>query len=159
MYHLQLECKKWQMLIFKLISSIFFTGYFIYLHFKCYPLSRFPLQKPCLPCSLPLLLWGCFPSYLPTPTSPPWHSPTLRNQAFTGPMASPSIDARQISIPTRITLPKVNYQSSADPLSKTAIVTQRYVFCAILNTIMLTIKIDHSRSHVIVTICSYGYRS
>jgi hypothetical protein len=31
----------------------------------------------------------------PTPSSQPWHSPTLRNQAFTGLRATPSIDAWQ----------------------------------------------------------------
>jgi hypothetical protein len=30
-----------------------FIGYFLYLHFKCYPLSRSPLLKPPIPCSLP----------------------------------------------------------------------------------------------------------
>jgi hypothetical protein len=31
-------------------------GYFIYLHFKCYPLSWFPLCKSPTPFPLPLLL-------------------------------------------------------------------------------------------------------
>ena len=34
---------------FKVICFIFFTGYFMYLHFKCYPLSRFLLWKPLIP--------------------------------------------------------------------------------------------------------------
>jgi hypothetical protein len=45
-------------------------GYFIYLHFKCYSLSRFPLWKPLILFSLPLLLWGCSPTHplqLPCP--------------------------------------------------------------------------------------------
>jgi hypothetical protein len=59
----------------------------MHLHLKCYPLSQFPLQKPL--------------SHSPPPASskrvlplPPTHSPTLQNQAFTGPRASP-IDVRQ----------------------------------------------------------------
>ena len=39
----------------------FFIGYFIYLHFKCYPLSLFPLCKPPVPSSLLLLLWHAPP--------------------------------------------------------------------------------------------------
>ena len=31
----------------------------------------------------------------PTSASPPWHSPTLGHQAFTGPRASPPIDTQQ----------------------------------------------------------------
>jgi hypothetical protein len=31
----------------------FFIGYFLYLHFKCYPLSWFPLPKPSIPIPLP----------------------------------------------------------------------------------------------------------
>jgi len=51
----------------------------MYLHLTCYPLSWFPLSRPLL-----LLLGGCSPSHPPTPTSTPWHSPTLGNRAFTG---------------------------------------------------------------------------
>jgi hypothetical protein len=42
---------------------------------------------------LPLLLWGSSPTYPPTPASLPWHS--LGHRAFTGPRASPPIDAQQ----------------------------------------------------------------
>jgi hypothetical protein len=35
-----------------------FIRYFLYLHFKCYPLSWFPLWKFPIPFPLPLLLWG-----------------------------------------------------------------------------------------------------
>jgi hypothetical protein len=38
----------------------FFISYFIYLHFKCYSPSHFPLHKPPVPSSLLLPLWGCF---------------------------------------------------------------------------------------------------
>ena len=34
---------------------LFFIRYFLYLHFKCYPLSWFPLWKPLVPFPLPLL--------------------------------------------------------------------------------------------------------
>jgi hypothetical protein len=38
-----------------------------------------------------------YPIHPPSPTSasPPWHSPTLGERAFTGPRASPAIDALQ----------------------------------------------------------------
>jgi hypothetical protein len=67
---------------FILFLSIF-IGYFIYLHFKCYPLSRFP----------PISMRGL--PHTPTPASPPWHSPTTGYQDFTGPGAPPPIDAQQ----------------------------------------------------------------
>jgi hypothetical protein len=35
---------------------IFLTGYFLYLHFKCFLLSWSPLQKLSIPCPLPLPL-------------------------------------------------------------------------------------------------------
>jgi hypothetical protein len=35
------------------MTETFFIGYFIYLHFKCYPLSQFPLRKSSIP-PLPL---------------------------------------------------------------------------------------------------------
>ena len=70
-------------------------GYFIYLHFKWCPLSWFPLCKPPShpPSSLPLL--ACSLIYPPTRALLPWHSPTLWHWAFTGPRASPPIDAQQ----------------------------------------------------------------
>jgi hypothetical protein len=47
-------------------STLFFSfiGYFLYLHFKYYPLSRSPLWKPPIPSPLPLPLWGCYPHSL-----------------------------------------------------------------------------------------------
>ena len=64
---------------------IIFT-YLHYLHFKCCPLSWFPLWKPSI----------FFPPFLLTnpltPTSRQWHSPTLGHRDFTGPRDSPSID-------------------------------------------------------------------
>ena len=50
--------------IFYLSSFLsFLIGYFIYLHFKCYPPSQFSLHKPPIPrpLPLPLPLWWCFP--------------------------------------------------------------------------------------------------
>jgi hypothetical protein len=37
------------------IFFLFFNRYFLYLHFKCYPLSWISLRKPPVPSSLPLL--------------------------------------------------------------------------------------------------------
>jgi hypothetical protein len=37
-----------------------FIGYFIYIHFRCYPFSQYPPLEP-LYC-IPLLLWGCSPN-------------------------------------------------------------------------------------------------
>jgi hypothetical protein len=54
--------------------------YFSYLHFKCYPLSWFPLQNPFSPS--PSL---CSPTH-------PWHSLILEHRTFTGLGASPPID-------------------------------------------------------------------
>jgi hypothetical protein len=70
---------------FNLIHS-FFIRYFLYLHFKCYPLSWFPLLKPPISSSLSLL------PNPPTPASRSWHSPTLEHRTFTGPRASPPTD-------------------------------------------------------------------
>ena len=66
----------------------FFIGYFLYLHFQCYPLSRFPPGNTLTPPPILLLLWGCFlihpnHSCLPTLTFP-----NMRHQAFRGPRAS-----------------------------------------------------------------------
>ena len=63
--------------------------YFLYLHFKCYLLSWFPLQK--LPIQPPHHLF----TNLPTLASLSWHSPALGHRAFTGPRTSPPIDVHQ----------------------------------------------------------------
>jgi hypothetical protein len=50
-----------------------FIRYFLYLHFKCYPLSWFPPLKTSYRIPLPLLLWGCsltHPLPLPHPGIP-----------------------------------------------------------------------------------------
>jgi hypothetical protein len=54
------------------------------------PSRNFPILSPLL-----LLLWGCYPTHLPTSTFLPWHSPTLGHSVFTGPRVSPPIDVRQ----------------------------------------------------------------
>ena len=71
-------------------SFLFLIGYFLYLHFKCYPPSQFPP----IPSSLLLLLWGCSPTHPPS-SSLSWHSPTVGHGAFIGPRASPPNDAQQ----------------------------------------------------------------
>jgi hypothetical protein len=77
------------------VSVIYFIGYFIYWHFKCYPPSQLPLHKPPIPSPLPLPLWGCSSTCPPTPASWPWHSPRPGHPAFTEPRASPIIDVQQ----------------------------------------------------------------
>jgi hypothetical protein len=68
--------------------KFYFIGYFIYLHFKCYPLSSFPLWKCPIPSPFHLLLVGCSSTYPPPPISPTWNSLTLDHWAFTEPRAS-----------------------------------------------------------------------
>jgi hypothetical protein len=58
----------WVMFSFASILS-FIIGYFICLHFKFYPLSRFPFCIPPIPFPLTLLLWGGSPTHPPTPAS------------------------------------------------------------------------------------------
>ena len=65
---------------------ILFIRYFLHLHFKCYPLSWFPLWKPPIPSLLLLLINP------PTPAFWPWHSPTPGHRTFTGSRASPPTD-------------------------------------------------------------------
>jgi hypothetical protein len=57
----------------------FFTRYFLYLHFQCYPES--PLYPP------PTLL-----ANPPTPASWSWHSPVLEHIIFARPRSSPPSD-------------------------------------------------------------------
>jgi len=61
-------------------------GYFMYLHFKCYPLP---------PSLIPLPPSPCFYEDAPILTSTPSHSPRLWKRAFKGPRASPFTDAGQ----------------------------------------------------------------
>ena len=69
--------------------SFVFIRYFLYLHFKCYPLSWFPSGKLTVPSPLHLL------TNVPTTPFWLWHSPTIGHRAFTGPRASPPIDVKQ----------------------------------------------------------------
>jgi hypothetical protein len=73
------------------IHPFFLIRYFLYLDFNCYPLSLFPSRNS-------LSLWPASMRVFrhpPTPASPPWHSPTLGHQAFTGPRAFLPIDVLQ----------------------------------------------------------------
>lgn len=54
--------------------------------FTCFP------PKILQPCLLPLLLCRCLWTHPPTPTFPPWHSPTSWHQALSGPRNFPPID-------------------------------------------------------------------
>ena len=56
-------------------SFLFFIEYFLYLHFKCYPLSQFSPPNSLFPTSTPASL-RVFRQPL-TPASLPWHSLTL----------------------------------------------------------------------------------
>jgi len=53
--------------IFLSLKIFSFIGFFN-LHFKCYSLSRFPLQKPAVTSPLFLLLRGCSLTHPPTPS-------------------------------------------------------------------------------------------
>jgi hypothetical protein len=69
----------------------FYSLIFYYLIFFIYisnviPFPGFPSKNPLFLYPLPL------PTNPPTPASWPWHSPTLRQRAFTGLRASPPID-------------------------------------------------------------------
>jgi hypothetical protein len=74
-----------------LILKIFFPfiGYFVYLNFRCYPLSRSPLWELPILSPLPCLYEGA-----PTPTFPPWHFPTVGHRKPSGPRASPCTDVQ-----------------------------------------------------------------
>jgi hypothetical protein len=65
------------------------------MHFKCYPHSLFPLQKPSIPHPSPCFYEGTPPPNHPLPSPKPWHSSILGHQAFIGPRASPPTDAQQ----------------------------------------------------------------
>jgi len=83
-----LICIPWwlRILNISLFSKFIFLGYFMYLHFKNYPIS--PSHIP-----LPLLLWGHSHSHPPTPTATHWHYPKLGKQVFTRPRTIPPIDS------------------------------------------------------------------
>jgi hypothetical protein len=68
-------------------------GYFLYLRFKCFPLSRSPLWNSPI-CSPSFCLYKGAP-HPPTPVLKPWHSHTLRHQTLSGPRASPPTDVQQ----------------------------------------------------------------
>ena len=79
---------------FFLILNIF-IGYCLYLHFKCFLFSTFPLQKLPISSLSPCLYESAHPpSHPPTPIFLPWNSPTL-DTFPPGPRASPCIDVQQ----------------------------------------------------------------
>jgi hypothetical protein len=70
--------------------KIICISFFLYLHFKCYPFSCFPLQKP-----LSLYPFDHHHLLLTNPhtlASWSWQSPIQGHITFTGPRASPPID-------------------------------------------------------------------
>jgi hypothetical protein len=71
-----LKCFHFKVLnfFFKFFLKNIFIRYFLYLHFKCYPPSWFPLRKPPIPSPLPLH------THQPTPASWPWHSHTQEHR-------------------------------------------------------------------------------
>jgi hypothetical protein len=76
------------------MNTTFFIGYFIYLHFKCYPISQYP-QNPSIPFPSSCFYEGVhLPTHPPTPAFVPSHFPILGHQVFIGPRAS-SIDSQQ----------------------------------------------------------------
>jgi hypothetical protein len=78
-------------------KKIFLNGYFLHLHFKYHPISRFAPGNP-YPTPLPLLLWWCSSTHLRNPPSLSWHSPTLGYWAFTRKRASPPTDVIKANI-------------------------------------------------------------
>jgi hypothetical protein len=72
----------WSVIFF----SFYFIRYFLYLHFKCYPLSWFPLRKFGIPSPFLLL------TNPPTPVSWSCQFPILGHRIFTGPRTSPPTD-------------------------------------------------------------------
>jgi hypothetical protein len=74
------------------IFSFFFIGKFLYLHFKCFPLSKSPLRYPLSHPSSSCLYNSAHP---PTHIFPHWHSPTLGHQTPSGPRASLSTIVQQ----------------------------------------------------------------
>jgi hypothetical protein len=45
-------------ILFLIFFLTIFIRYFLYLHFKCYPISWFPLQKPPIPFPIPLISYS-----------------------------------------------------------------------------------------------------
>ena len=81
---------------FEISHSVIF---FIFLNNWMFYVLTFQMLSPFPPLSPPTH-FPCFcedataPFHPPTPTSTPWHSPTLGKQTFTGPRIFPPIDAR-----------------------------------------------------------------
>ena len=70
-----------------------FIRYFLYLQFKCFPLSRFPLWNPPIPFSYPFLYEAALP---PTFSHPPALAvPCTGAPNSSGPKGSPPTDVQQ----------------------------------------------------------------
>jgi hypothetical protein len=84
---------KYKILLFIFnIFSFFIACFYLFAFQTLSPFPVSPLQTP-YPISPTPDSMSVLP-YPPTHNSQPWHSPTLGHLAFTGPRASPSIDAR-----------------------------------------------------------------
>jgi hypothetical protein len=70
-----------------------FIGYFLYLHFKCYPLSRSPLWKPPIPSPSSCLYEGAPPSTHSCLSTPAF--PYTRASNPSSPRAAPPTDVQQ----------------------------------------------------------------
>ena len=68
--------------------------FFIYIS-NVIPFPRSPSENPLSNPPSPCFYKGVPSTHSPTPASLSWHSPTLGHPAFTGPRASPPIDAWQ----------------------------------------------------------------
>jgi hypothetical protein len=79
----------------KYCSLFSLIGYFFNLHFKCYPLSRSPLENLPMSSPSPCLYESASLDHLPTLVFQSWHSPTLEHQTPSGPRACPRTDAPQ----------------------------------------------------------------
>jgi hypothetical protein len=91
-YFQQVFASEWRSYLF-CFSFYWIFSLFI---FQTLSLSRFPLCKSPIPSLLPCLCEGApLPTHPHTPSSLPWHSPTLGHQAFTGPRVSSPIDTPQ----------------------------------------------------------------
>ena len=82
------------------VCLLFWVGVFLDILFtyisNVIPFPSFPSGKPLSHLPSPCFYEGASsPTHPPTPTSLPWHSPTLGHRAFTGSRPSPPIDARQ----------------------------------------------------------------
>ena len=83
--------RNWHITKYKHINWHFYS-HSIYLHLKWYPTSKLrphqPLTHIC-PTPSPLLVWGCLPTFPPSPVPLLQHPPILGHQTSPEPRASP----------------------------------------------------------------------